>query len=526
MRRLTSIRCYIPHPEKRSAAEIKKIWQKKLASTKTPELSWLYLHLPYCPQSCKYCQCCRTQLDNGKVPEKYLSYLKDEMQFFSPLFKKHQFRTNYIGGGSPNLLTDNQLSNLLDTVESNFNFTPKARKTFEFLASIFRPEPFVILRKHGYNRLSCGIQSQNEDTLKAEHRSSRNMNKIGEIIEYAFEIGFDEFNLDLMWGLEKDNEETFVKSLLDTLAFNPTTVSIHMIIPTETNFVFGGLVEEMNATKSFYNLKNRLQEITKADFPEYEWFYRPNIWVLAKKDFLLSDRFSLEYYSDNERIHDDMLAVGQFGYSHIIGEMNISNNNETLEFNPEAKDYKTFKLNYSLEAAMDLITDLASDYVSDLSMLEKRYPDESLTPVGDILEELKEQNVVRVNGSTCFYNAKADAVFIDDLWPLIERTTEIPQQNIKSTKKDFATSLPNYIKVSDGKQNIMVTVEKVMEGRKYYEEFKNYGLLYANEPHLTDEDYNQVLSSILPVIDEIVQNNPQADASKIMELLSRYAPPV
>jgi len=516
----------MPETEKLSAREVYRIWQNKIAGKPKGYPFWLYLHIPYCPQNCKYCQCSRQKLDDQHVPAEYLNYLEEELKYFAPLFKNCRVHSQYIGGGSPNLLSSDQMAHLFELLDSRFSYEPDVCKTFEFLASIFKEEMLGLLRGHGFTRLSCGVQSQTLKTLKLEERSATNMDNLASIVDKAFTLGFDDFNLDLMWGLHGESDATFIDSLIKTLSLNPTTVSIHMTIPTETNQLFTELSMEISATENFLKLhQNSAKQIASA-FPHYQWIYRPNIWILVRKDFAESGRFSLDYYSDNERIHYDMLALGRYAFSHIIGEANISNTVQQLEFDADAKSYDCYKLNNSLEAATDLVTELSCNSVADMKEIENRYPGESLVALGSEIKKLEQQKVLEIEGATCRYTENNDPAFINELWPLIENTMVKKEVSIRSDKSDFADALPNFVKISDGYENIMVMLERKLAGRVYYAEIGAFGLMYANEPHLSDEDYNRILTPVLPVVEKLIEQNPTISAGDIMSELADKVPPV
>src|SRR5262249_38733618 len=153
----------------------------------------------------------------------------------------------------------------------------------------------ALVRSFGFNRLSCGVQSSSEDTLRAVNRSAQGLDGLGRTIQTAYELGYDEGNLDLIHGIGQETRDRFRDGLLHVLALRPTTVTIHHVIPTPTNPVFGSVAEELAAHATFERLEADLAEAVAQRFPDVQWVLRPNSWILVDRAFRASPDFSLWY---------------------------------------------------------------------------------------------------------------------------------------------------------------------------------------------------------------------------------------
>jgi coproporphyrinogen III oxidase-like Fe-S oxidoreductase len=273
----------------------------------------------------------------------------------------------------------------LGRLNESFTFSAGSRRTFEFLPSSLRPDTLPLVRTFGFNRLTCGVQSWSDDTLRAVNRSAQGLDELGRTIQTAYELGYDEINLDLIHGIGQESRDRFLEGLLQVLALRPTTVTIHHIIPTPTNPVFATIAEELAAHATFEGLEQQLGEAVARRFPDVQWVLRPNSWILVDRAFRTTPDWSLWYFSDNERIHIDMLSFGRFAHSNILGEILYENRAMAERYDPQQASYHAFRKSPAVDAALDLVTDLVGDRRSDLAPIRARYGAEGLRPLEPVL---------------------------------------------------------------------------------------------------------------------------------------------
>src|SRR5207302_209764 len=132
-----------------------------------------------------------------------------------------------------------------------------------------------------------------------------------------------------------------------------------------------------------------------------------------------SPEFSLWYFSDNERIHIDMLSFGRFAHSNILGRILYENLAQAERYDPLQASYHAFRKSAAVDAALDLVTDLVGDRRSDLAPIRARYGADGLRPLEPVLAGLEaEGRVVRRDGA--WEAVATDGVFIDPFWPVLE----------------------------------------------------------------------------------------------------------
>lgn len=474
--RLTALRGFTPDTVQLSGVEVRELWQDLFRERGPGHRFWLYTHVPFCPQICTFCQCSTSLKKSDRQVANYLDWLEGEIDYLADTATEAEVAYQYIGGGTPNLLGEPQLDRLLGALERRFRFAPGARRTFEFLPSSLRPETLPLVRAHGFNRLSCGVQSWNSDTLRAVNRSRTGLDDFGDTVRGAFALGFDEINLDLIHGIGAEERERFLDSLLHVLAWQPTTVTIHHVIPTATNPVFASVAEELAAHAVFEQLRETIGAAVARDFPHVEWVLRPNSWILVDQRFHRGGDFSPWYYSDNERIHIDMLSFGRFAHSNILGRVLYENLSLAERYDPAEASYRAFRKTPAIDAALDLITDLVGDKHSELAPIGARYGAEGLRPLEPVLAQLERDGRLRRAGDG-WATVESDGVFIDQFAPLLDAVLDqFPRRPAVPVNKDTEHG----IILGEGQRTLTVFVEKRNPQRRYFVELGALGIYYRH----------------------------------------------
>ena len=159
----------------------------------------LYLHFPFCVRKCRYCDFLSFPSDEAGR-EIYLERLKEEIKARGAVYQDYNIETLFIGGGTPSLMTGQQLTELLDTVRVSFHVSPVGEWTMECNPGTTDVETLRIYRNAGINRLSFGLQSMNDEELKYLGRI-HTAKQFAENYQAARRVGFENINIDLMSAL-------------------------------------------------------------------------------------------------------------------------------------------------------------------------------------------------------------------------------------------------------------------------------------------------------------------------------------
>ena len=195
----------------------------------------LYIHLPWCEKKCPYCDFNSHQADS--IPEQaYVEALLNDLQQDLPLIWGRRIDSIFIGGGTPSLFSAEAIEQLFSGLRSLLNFAPAIEITMESNPGSADARNYQGYREAGVNRLSIGVQSFNDHHLQTLGRihSSR---QAEHAVVIAREAGFDNINLDLMFGLPAQSVAGAEADLALAIALDPEHIS-HYQLTIEPNTLF------------------------------------------------------------------------------------------------------------------------------------------------------------------------------------------------------------------------------------------------------------------------------------------------
>lgn len=185
----------------------------------------VYFHIPFCEQICHYCDFNKVFLKNQPVDE-YLDAMAHEMRNTVQRFGNRSMKTMYVGGGTPTSLNLKQLDTFLHSIHATFTLQANYEFTFEANPSHVDLDKLTLLKEHGVNRLSIGVQAFDDDLLHQLGRDHK-QEEIYTMIENARKAGFDNLSIDLMFGLPTQTLEKFEQSIDKALALQVEHVSAY-----------------------------------------------------------------------------------------------------------------------------------------------------------------------------------------------------------------------------------------------------------------------------------------------------------
>lgn len=203
--------------------------------TELPPLS-LYVHIPWCIRKCPYCDFNSHEARN-EIPEKaYVEALLADLAAEMPHVWGRTIHTVFIGGGTPSLFSAQAIDQLMSGIRALTGLAPSAEVTMEANPGTFEQARFSEYRESGINRLSIGIQSFDDASLKNLGRV-HSADEATRAVKIAQEAGFDEVNLDLMFGLPDQSLEAALLDVDHALSLNTTHLSCYELT-LEPNTLF------------------------------------------------------------------------------------------------------------------------------------------------------------------------------------------------------------------------------------------------------------------------------------------------
>lgn len=195
--------------------------------TSLPPLS-LYIHIPWCVRKCPYCD-----FNSHKSPEQlpendYIDALIRDLEQEVPLVWGRTVQSIFIGGGTPSLFSPEAYDRLFSAIRAILPISPHAEITLEANPGTFEQQRFADYLALGINRLSIGIQSFDDQALQTLGRIHDKKQAI-KAVETAHKVGFENFNLDLMFGLPHQTVSKAKHDIETAIALEPTHISYYQL---------------------------------------------------------------------------------------------------------------------------------------------------------------------------------------------------------------------------------------------------------------------------------------------------------
>lgn len=187
----------------------------------------LYIHIPFCKQKCFYCDFPSYARKDDLMSE-YIEALLIELK---EKIKAYKVRSLFIGGGTPSYLNEENLSKLMKVIK-NINFIEDAEKTIECNPGTVSEEKFNIMKDGGINRLSFGLQTTKNNLLKGIGRI-HTFEAFKDNYNLARSVGFNNINIDMMFGLPNQSVKDWTDSLEEVAKLNPEHISAYSLIIEE-----------------------------------------------------------------------------------------------------------------------------------------------------------------------------------------------------------------------------------------------------------------------------------------------------
>jgi len=187
----------------------------------------LYFHLPFCRAACYFCGCNVVYTSKEDKKERYITYLKKELEILSKhLDMKREVMQLHFGGGTPTFFDAEQLGRIISMIKEYFpNFGSDAELSCEIDPRFINEEQLDVMVGHGFNRVSFGIQDFDEKVQVAVHRV-QSYEESKKAIDLAYEKGIKSVNVDLIYGLPYQTFETFKKTLELAHSLNPDRLAV------------------------------------------------------------------------------------------------------------------------------------------------------------------------------------------------------------------------------------------------------------------------------------------------------------
>lgn len=354
----------------------------------------LYFHIPFCIKKCDYCDFLSGPATRAGQ-EAYIYALLREMKAVSAI-EKRTVDTVFIGGGTPSVPECGIMEKLLQGIGKNFQLAADAEVTIEANPGTLTPEKLALYRRYGINRISIGLQSPENQELRALGRI-HNYQQFLESYHMAREAGFSNINIDLMFAIPGQSYEGWIQNLRTVAKLGPEHISAYSLI-IEEGTPFSARKLDLPDEDTEY----RMYEDVAAVLGEYG-YYQYEISNYAKKD--RNCRHNEGYWQ-----RKDYLGLG-LGAASLVGRerfTNTSDMSEYLENSGNLEKIRTDRETLTREDEMGEFMFLGLRMTKGVSKKDfQEYFRTSIEKIyGEVLEKYKKQGLLlEEDGRVCLSRA-------------------------------------------------------------------------------------------------------------------------
>lgn len=317
-----------------SLQEVHDFWKSYEVASVKPRHYSLYIHIPYCVKKCSFCMYdSKIHTDDNITP--YIDRIIKEYDFWSDNIVS-PIDSFYIGGGTPSIMSVDDIRNLFSSV-MDLSFRDDSSRTFEMSPDTVNVDKLHELGKTFINRISLGVQSLDENVLNKIKRPITSIKKIKQIVDAAKEISFDDINIDLMVGLNGQTISNIESSVRQVVELSPLSVTVYSYrdVHNLSELKHEDRILEINRQLLLaYNIFEEYgwEHVAGNLDTEYNIFYSP-----AKKKKLIRHRTSIDAFSNL-----NMFGIG----SHAIGfnpSLAYECDSFSSDFDKDEKRYIVYK---------------------------------------------------------------------------------------------------------------------------------------------------------------------------------------
>ena len=209
-----------------------------------------YIHIPFCKSKCKFCEYVKYIKPEKNLEDRYIDILINDIENFTEKHKNIILKGLDIGGGTPTCLEYDNLKRLLDFLKATLSkitlsedFEPSIESTFLTIDE----EKIKLISDSGIKRISFGLQTVNKKFLKKNSRPHPTLEKMKEVLALCKKNGIEKVNIDLMYGLEKQNKNDLISALKTIEILRPQQVTLYEF---RTNILN---IDEFKSKKQLFN---------------------------------------------------------------------------------------------------------------------------------------------------------------------------------------------------------------------------------------------------------------------------------
>ncbi len=346
-------------------------------------MSGIYIHIPFCKQACHYCDFHFST--SMKKKDELVEALITELQLRKNELQDQEVETIYFGGGTPSLLTNEELVLLIESVYKNYKVSANPEITLEANPDDLTEQRIIALSKTPINRLSIGIQSFFEDDLKSMNRA-HNAEEAEKCLEFATQY-YDNITIDLIYGIPNMSLDKWQANLEKAFRFGINHISSYALtVEPKTalaTFIKKGNYPPIDEDLALEHFNHLVTETEKQGFVHYEIsnFGKPNYFSKHNTSYWQGKTY-LGIGPSAHSFHQTQRSWNVSNNSKYIQEIQnntLPNTVEILSISDQYNEYVMTGLRTIWGVSLQKVeSDFGTDYKKHLLQTSQKYIEEGL----------------------------------------------------------------------------------------------------------------------------------------------------
>lgn len=363
-------------------------------------MSGIYIHIPFCKQACHYCDFHFST--SMKKKDELIDALITELELRKNELQDQEVETIYFGGGTPSLLTNEELVLLIESVHKNYKVSANPEITLEANPDDLTEQRIIALSKTPINRLSIGIQSFFEDDLKSMNRA-HNAEEAEKCLEFATQY-YDNITIDLIYGIPNMSLDKWQANLEKAFRFGISHISSYALtVEPKTalaTFIKKGNYPPIDEDLALEHFNHLVAETEKQGFVHYEIsnFGKPNYFSKHNTSYWQGKTY-LGIGPSAHSFHQTQRSWNVSNNSKYIQEIQnntLPNTVEILSISDQYNEYVMTGLRTIWGVSLQKVeSDFGTDYKKHLLQTSQKYIEEGLVNITSCRSELVEESFLK-----------------------------------------------------------------------------------------------------------------------------------
>jgi len=362
----------------------------------TEKLS-LYVHLPFCRSACYFCGCNVVFTSKEEKLSRYIDYLKKEIDILAKhIDTSREVIQFHFGGGTPTFYKAFELDEIVTYIKSKFpNWSKEAEISCEIDPRFFNEDQMKVFHKHGFNRISFGVQDLDEKVQKEIHRIQP-LELTKKAVELARKYGINSINTDFIYGLPYQTLETFKKTLELSTHLNPDRVAV---------FNYAHVPWLMKTMRKFDETTLPAPDVKLQIFQYTIDFFESNGYKMVGMDHFAKPEDELFGAIEKGELHRNFQGYTTRGGANLVGigltsigegERYYAQNTKDMKVYEDALDNGKLPFERGVVLSDDdflrksVIMELMANFSIDMKRVEKEHKIDFKSYFADALEALQE----------------------------------------------------------------------------------------------------------------------------------------